>query len=271
MGSLLGSGQAFEFVYGILVSKKSSWCVSGSAGSSSIVSSGKTSVKLSHENIISSRKTVSLGHPERDILVVRDMRSAHHKFNQVIFLHVYGEDLAGLADADHAISGHVADSDKDQLVGDSLSVDQRAFVSFEHEQVTHFCNHEDQSEFWSSLHQNREVTWSVLSHLNVYCDFELPIAWGGCADFHDVQTMDLFSSFLFTKAEDTVLVGRVGIGKWEICEASGITLNRLVLLLLNVVELHPCVDSLLVIRVKTNQVAPFAVRGNIVVHNLACV
>lgn len=180
------------------------------------------------------------------------MRSAHHKFNQVILFNVDGEDLASFANADHAVSGQVAHSNEDQLVGDSLSVDQRTFVSFEHEKVSHFCNHEDQSEFWSCLHQNWKVTWSVLSHLDVYRDFEFSIAWGRRADFHDVQTMDLFGSFLFTKAEDTVLVGRVGVRKWEICEASGITLNRLVLLFLDVVELHPRIDGFLVIRVKTD-------------------
>jgi len=199
------------------------------------------------------------------------MRSVHHKFNQVILLNVDGKDLTGFADADHAVSCRVAYGNEYQLVGDSLSVDQRAFVSFKHEQVSHFGNHEDQSKFRSCLHQNWEVAWSILSHLDVYCNFEFSIAWCGCADFHNMQTMDLFGSFLFTKAEDTVLVGRVGVGKWEICETSGITLDRLVLHLFDVVELHPCIDSPLVIRVKTDQVAPFAIRGNIVRHNLAIV
>ena len=50
--------------------------------------------------------------------------SSHDEFNQILFFNVDGEDLADFVDANHAISEHIADRNKNQLVGDSLAVNE---------------------------------------------------------------------------------------------------------------------------------------------------
>lgn len=82
---------------------------------------------MSNKDIISTRKAISGSHFQSKLLVVLDVLGLHHKLNQVLFLNVDGEDLTNLVDTDHAVGGHVADGSKDQLVGDTLAVDECSF------------------------------------------------------------------------------------------------------------------------------------------------
>jgi hypothetical protein len=83
-----------------------------------------------------------------------------------------------------------------------------------------------------------------------------------------VESVDALSRLLLAEAENTVLVAGVGVRQWHLSEASGKAFNRLVLLALNVVELEPGIDVLLVVRIKSNEVAPLALSVHIIRHNL---
>jgi len=85
-----------------------------------------------------------------------------------------------------------------------------------------------------------------------------------------VKSVDAFVGLLLAEAEDTVLEGRVGVGERHIGEAGGLAFERLVLLLLDLVQLQSRVD-LRVLLVGVDEVAPLIGGVHVVRHNLACV
>ena len=72
-----------------------------------------------------------------------------------------------------------------------------------------------------------------------------------------MKLLSIIISFLLTEAEERVLIV-VGISDWHVSEASGKTLQNLLLFLFNQKQLHVATNSIVGTLVDTNQIAPFS-------------
>jgi len=249
-----------------LVSEKGAWGISGNGGCSSIITGSKLLVEKKNKHVISAREVESLGKFERESLVVSDVAGRGYVWDQVVFLDVDGEDMASSVDDDHTIGGSVPGSNKAQLVCDLLSVEESGRGNFIHEEETHLGDDEEDTILWAILHQHWEVT--LLLHLQVRRSLDLLLAGGWVADFHDVDFLGVFASFLLAEAEERVLV--LGcICDWHISESGCETLKDLLLSLFDEEKLHVAANGLSGSLVDTNQVAPFPGCIDSVVHDLA--
>jgi len=99
------------------------------------------------------------------------------------------------------------------------------------------------------LHQHWEV--ALLLHLQVGGSLDLLLTGGWVADFHDVDFLRVFTSFLLAEAEQGVLVLR-RICDWHICESGCETLEDLLLSLFDEEKLHVAANGLVGSLVDTN-------------------
>jgi hypothetical protein len=118
-------------------------------------------------------------------------------------------------------------------------------------EIAEFGYHKDDSEFFNSLHKDREITLNIRGHLNINTSLELLLSRGGIANFHEVNLLCCLSRFFLTEAENVVFVSD-SIGNWDISKTTSISLKDLLLALLSEVELHPSIDVTLVIGIETD-------------------
>lgn len=106
-------------------------------------------------------------------------------------------------------------------------------------------------------------------HLKVCRSFDFLLARSRITDFHDVELLGAFSSFLLTEAEHIVLVIS-GICHRHVGEARSKTFEDLLLSLLCEEKLHVTANFLVGSLINTNEVAPFLRRVDSIIHDLAC-
>jgi hypothetical protein len=99
------------------------------------------------------------------------------------------------------------------------------------------------------LHKHWEVTW--LLHLEIGRSLNFLLTWSRIANFHDVEFLGLFSSLLFTEAEDVVFVVS-SICDRHVGETSCKTFKNLLLSLLGEEQLHVAADCLISSLINTN-------------------
>jgi hypothetical protein len=249
-----GRRQVLELVNGFLVSQKGSWGVSGDRSCTSVVTGGKLLVEHKDEEIVGSGEVEPLGQLERELLVARNVTGRVDVRDKIVLFDVDRVDLSSAVDHDHAVSLFVSSSDEAELVCYLLSVEERGGGDLVHVKEAHLCDNEDDTVLWAVLHQHREV--SCLLHLEISRSLHFLLSWSRVADFHDVELLSCLTSLLFTEAEDVVLVVG-GVGHWHVGEASGETLEDLLLSFLGQEKLHVAADGLIGSLVDTNEVAPF--------------
>ena len=174
--------------------------------------------------------------------------------------------MTSSVDDDHTIRGSVSSRHKAQLVRDLLSVEESGGGNLIHEEETHLGDDEENSILWAILHQHWEVT--LLLHLQVGRSLDLLLTSGWVTNFHDVDFLGVFTSFLLAEAEQGVLV-LSGIGDWHVGESGCETLKDLLLSLFDEEKLHVAANGLIGSLIDTDQVAPFLGCIDTVVHDLA--
>lgn len=135
------------------------------------------------------------------------MLCSHDELNQILLFNIDSKHLTHLVNTNHAICCHVADRYKDELISDSLAVDEGSAGSFEHEEVTELGDYENYTIFGRNLHEHGEVTDSIGCHLNLGAYFKFRLSWRGSSDFHNVQAIDCLVCLLFTECKEIVLEG----------------------------------------------------------------
>ena len=201
-----------------LVSEENAGRSTGDAGSSSVVLSLHELLELSLEEIISAGKSESRSHAERKLSVVGDMLSSSNELDQVVFIDVDGVNLSSSVDADHTVGGVVADTDERKLVSDLLSVDKGTSAALEHEEVTKFSHHEDNTVFGTDLHQDGEVTLGVRSHSDFLLDGVLRAVRSGSTDVHDEELRLGAAGFPLLEGEEAS--GPLGVAHGHVAEAA---------------------------------------------------
>jgi hypothetical protein len=105
--------------------------------------------------------------------------------------------------------------------------------------------------------------------LDVHGALELGLSWlSRAADLHKMDLLGCLGCLFLAETEDIVLVSG-GIGERHVSEAAGVTLEDLLLLLLEEEELHPGIDGALVVRIEPDEKGPLLRGVHTVGHDLA--
>lgn len=116
-----------------------------------------------------------------------------------------------------------------------MAVNQDGILNLVDVEVAELGDHEDHSVLLNSLHKDREVALHIGWHLDVNRALELLITRGGTSYFHEVNLLNGIASLLLAERENAIFVVGVSGGYRDICEASSIPFEDLLLLLLGVV------------------------------------
>lgn len=148
-----------------------------------------------------------------------------------------------------------------------MSIKKNGVRNFINVKVAKLSNNKYNSIFFNRLHEDWEITLNIRWHLDINASFEFLWIRSWISDLHKVNFLNVVSSLFLTEAENTILVWGI-ISNRDINEASSVSFNQLLLTLLCEVQLHLSIDSSLVIRIKTNEEAPFLWRINTIWHDL---
>ena len=148
------------------------------------------------------------------------MLGSHNKFNQILLLYVNGKNLTYFVNANHSVCCCVPDRNKNELIRDSLSINQRGRLSLIHKEVAVFTDYEDYTIFWRRLNQNWEISKVFWWKYDLCLNFKLLLTRCGISYFHDVKPIYCFCSLLFTESKQIVCKGRQRVRNREISKAT---------------------------------------------------
>lgn len=115
-----------ELVDSFLGSEEVRWRISRNSSRSCKISLRQAHVELLHEGFVSAAEPETRSELKGDGLVIWDVLSAHNILYKVVSVDINGDHLSGLVNANHAISVVVSGGSDDELISDSLSINERA-------------------------------------------------------------------------------------------------------------------------------------------------
>mmetsp|Transcript_30631 Transcript_30631/g.49134 ORF Transcript_30631/g.49134 Transcript_30631/m.49134 type:complete len:464 (+) Transcript_30631:3166-4557(+) len=258
-----------ELLDGVWGPQDSALALSCDGSCTLVVTGSEQLVEPLSEELVGSGQAEAPSKSEGNLLTVRQLNQlVHHVVDDVWLTDGGRHDHAPLVHENAATRGCTGGRDEDRVLRHLRADQHGAGGDIEHEEIASLCDHENHAVLLTQVQPHRKVRWSIGWHgdidRNLVGGSTLTPVFG---DVHDVQLGLPGSSLPLLEGEEACR--HLSVAHQDVAEAARVTLQQLLLLPLDAVELHVAVDGLsLVLGGDARQQAPRDLAVGAVADNL---